>query len=134
MRERSQVETTAVFWVADLTQEIDRHPVEVYQSAEMLNRRGRTVKTTDEARLITEEGKRQETHEGELRRLLKQAMLRGAVYFRGNDRSPDELATDLTAPSTACWVASCPPSSTALAMPRRGCRPKTWRPCSRRTI
>ena len=70
--------------------------VEVYQSREMLKRRGRTVKTTDEARLITEEGKRQETHESELRRLLKLAILRGAVYFRGNDRSPDELATDLT--------------------------------------
>lgn len=97
LRGRSQVETNAVFWIADLSIEIDRYQLEVFRSEEILRRRGRTAKTKDEARLIAEEGKRLEVNQGELKRLLKLALLRGSVYFRGNDRSPDEHATDLTA-------------------------------------
>ena len=42
----------------------------------------------DETALIAEEKLRHRRHQDELRRLLREALLNGNVYFRGNDRSP----------------------------------------------
>lgn len=88
MRKRSQNETTSVFWVVPTDDAIDRHTVEIYRSKEMLSRKERGAKTKDETALVAEEKIRLRRHEDELKRLLKQACLSGAVYFRGNDRSP----------------------------------------------
>jgi hypothetical protein len=61
----------------------------------MLSRKERTANTKAELALVTEEKQRLKRHQDELKRRLKQAILGGSVFFRGNDRSPDEQATDV---------------------------------------
>lgn len=95
-RSRSQTERKSVFWVAGMDEKIDRETVELYRSREILARKERSAKTKDETSLVAEEKQRMRTHEGELRRLLKDAMLAGVIYFRGNDRSPDHTATSVS--------------------------------------
>lgn len=89
-RARSQSERKAVFWVAALDEHVDRETVEVHRSREILARKERGAKTKDETALVADEKRRQRDHESELRRLLRDALLAGAVYFQGNDRSPSE--------------------------------------------
>jgi hypothetical protein len=48
---------------------------------------------------VAEEKIRQRRHQDELRRLVKQSLLNGSIFFRGNDRSPDEGAGDVAAAS-----------------------------------
>lgn len=95
-KKRSQNEPKSIFWVASLDQAIDRETVELFRSKEILARKERGAQTKDESALVGEEKLRQRRHQDELRRLLKQAMLTGTVYFRGNDRSPDESAKDIS--------------------------------------
>lgn len=99
-RKRSQTETKAVFWAASLSEAIDRETVELFRSRELLSRKERGAQTKDETALVAEEKRGQKRHEDELRRLLKQALLAGSVFFRGNDRSPDGSATEV-GPATA---------------------------------
>lgn len=94
-RTRSQTERTQVFWVAELDDAIDAEAVEIYRSKEMLARKERGAQTRDESNLVTEEKRRLKGHQDELRRLLKTSLLSGSVYFRGNDRSPAERASDV---------------------------------------
>src|SRR6266851_5084158 len=95
-RRRSQTETKAIFWVALLDDTIDRETVEVHRSREILSRRERGAQTKDESALVAEEKHRvNNRHLPELRRLLKQALLTGTIFFRGNDRSPHEGASDI---------------------------------------
>lgn len=95
LRERSQQETGTVFWAAGLSEAIDRETVEVHRSKEVLRRKERDARTAVETALIAEEKLRQERHQDKLRRLLREALLNGNVYFRGNDRSPDASAIDV---------------------------------------
>ncbi|NNE17168.1 MAG: hypothetical protein HKN10_01705 [Myxococcales bacterium] len=95
-RKRSQTETKSVFWVAATDEAIDRVTVELYRSKEILSRKERGAQTRDEAALVAEEKRRVREHQDDLRRLLKQALLTGTVSFRGNDRSPEEGASDIT--------------------------------------
>lgn len=95
LRARSQQERKDVFWAVPLNDAIDRETVEVFRSKEILARKEREAKTTDETALIGEEKIRLRRHQEELRRLLKAASLSGSVYFRGNDRSPGDRATDV---------------------------------------
>jgi hypothetical protein len=94
-RRRSQTETNAIFWVAALTEAVDRETVEFFRSKEILSRKERGAQTKDETALVSEEKRRQRRHQDELRRLLRQALLTGTVFFRGNDRSPDSSATEV---------------------------------------
>jgi hypothetical protein len=94
-RQRSQTERQAIFWTAPLDEAIDRQGVEVYRSAEVLSRRERGARTKDEAALVAEEKRRLSYHQDELGRLVKQALLSGRIFFRGNDRSPDEANGDV---------------------------------------
>ena len=94
-RRRSQSETTSIFWVAATDDAIDRETVELYRSKEILSRRERGAQTKDESALVAEEKLRQRRHQDELRRLIKQSLLTGTIFFRGNDRNPDETATDI---------------------------------------
>lgn len=93
-RRRSQTETQAVFWVAAIDDAIDRETVELFRSKEILSRKERTAQTKDETALVAEEKHRQRRHQDELRRLLRQSLLNGSIFFRGNDRSPEEGASD----------------------------------------
>jgi hypothetical protein len=93
LRGRSQLEIRSLFWVVPLDGAIGHETEELHRSKEMLARKERE-KTADAA-LIAEERVRQRRHQDELKRLLRLACLRGTVFFRGNDRSPDERATDV---------------------------------------
>jgi hypothetical protein len=95
LRRRSQTETKSVFWAAGLDDAIDRETVELFRSKEILSRKERGAQTKDETALVAEEKLRQRRHQDELRRLIKQALLNGTIFFRGNDRSPDEGAADV---------------------------------------
>jgi hypothetical protein len=107
-RSRSQVEKNAIFWVAALDEAIDRETVEFFRSKEILNRKERGAQTKDETALVSEEKRRQRRHQDELRRLLRQALLAGSVFFRGNDRSPDASATDVGRAAGHVLAASLP--------------------------
>ena len=91
-RSRSQADRKAVFWVAGLDEHVDRESVEVFRSNEILTRKERSAKTKDETSLVADEKHRLRTHESELRRLLREALLGGSIYFQGNDRSPGDTA------------------------------------------
>jgi len=95
MRARSQTETKSIFWVVALDQAVDRETVEVYRSKEVLSRKERGAQTKDESTLVAEEKIRLRRHQDELKRLLRQACLTGSIFFRGNDRSPDDTAVDI---------------------------------------
>ena len=95
MRKRSQSETKSIFWVAALDEAIDRETVELYRSKEILARKERGAQTKDETALVAEEKRRLRRHQDELKRLLKQALLSGSIFFRGNDRSPDEKVSEV---------------------------------------
>lgn len=88
-RTRSQHDTKEVFWTAAVDETISRLTAEVHRSKEMLARKERGARTRDETALVSEEKVRLRQNESELKRLLAEAMLAGAIYFRGNDRSPD---------------------------------------------
>jgi hypothetical protein len=94
-RRRSQTETKAVFWVAAIDDAIDRETVELFRSKEILSRKERGAQTKDETALVAEEKLRQRRHQDELRRLIRQSLLNGNIFFRGNDRSPEEGASDV---------------------------------------
>ncbi len=95
LRTRSQQERKSVFWAVTLNEAIDRETVELFRSKEMVARKEREAKTSEETRLISEEKIRQRRYQEELRRLLRAACLSGHVYFRGNDRSPADHATEV---------------------------------------
>jgi hypothetical protein len=95
LRTRSQQERKHVFWAIGLTNAIYRETVELFRSKEMLARKERETKGEDTPALIAEERLRQRRHNDELRRLFRAACLSGRIYFRGNDRSPGDRATDV---------------------------------------
>ena len=94
-RKRSQTETKSVFWIAALNETIDRKTVEVFRSKEILSRKERGAQTKAESALVAEEKTNLRIHLDDLRALLKQTLLAGTVFFRGNDRSPDDTAVDV---------------------------------------
>jgi hypothetical protein len=55
MRTRSQGELKSVFWVAALSQDIDRDVVELHRSQEMIKLKERSAQTRDESALVAEE-------------------------------------------------------------------------------
>ncbi|MES9819574.1 MAG: BREX system P-loop protein BrxC [Candidatus Thiodiazotropha sp.] len=95
-RKRSQEDTQEVFWVAGLDARVEQVTVEVHRSKEMLSRKERGARTKDETALVAEEKQRLSRHQGDLKRMLNEAMLTGAIYFRGNDRSPDDSVDSVT--------------------------------------
>lgn len=94
-RKRSQTETKSIFWIAALDESIDRQTVELFRSKEILSRKERSAQTKDETALVAEEKHRLKRHQDELRRMIRQAILTGAIFFRGNNRSPDDNANDI---------------------------------------
>ena len=89
-RRRSRDEAQNAFWVASVDAAIDRETAEVHRSKEILSRKERGAQTKAEGALVSEEKRRLRRHQDEVRRLLKQALLGGTVFFRGNDRSPSD--------------------------------------------
>ena len=95
IRARSQTEPGRIFWVGAIDQTVDRETAEAYRSKEILARTERGAQTKDQTALVAEEKRRLNRHQTELRRLLRQTLLAGSVFFRGNDRSPGDQATEL---------------------------------------
>jgi hypothetical protein len=95
LRQRSQSEPKVVFWVARLTKAAETQMTEIFRSREILARREPGAATGTEARLVAEEKRRMASREDELRRLLKEALLAGYVFYRGNDRSPTDQDTEV---------------------------------------
>jgi hypothetical protein len=89
-RVRSRNDRREIFWVAAVDKHIERATLEVHRSREMLARKERSAKTRDETALVAEEKVRRRRQEGELKRLIRDALLSGSIFFRGNDRSPDD--------------------------------------------
>ncbi len=94
-RQRSQAEAKSIFWTAPLSDAIDRETEELFRSHEVLKRKEREAQTKDETKLVAEEKRREKRHKDELRKLFEQELLSGSVFFRGNDRSPDESVTEV---------------------------------------
>ncbi|WP_425395411.1 BREX system P-loop protein BrxC [Aeoliella sp.] len=90
LREQSQVERGTIFWIIPVGERIEKEVTEVFRSKEMISKKERGAQTAAETRLLSEEGRRRDTHRGEVRRLLEQSALTSVIYFQGNDRSPDE--------------------------------------------
>ncbi|MEX2552633.1 MAG: BREX system P-loop protein BrxC, partial [Actinomycetota bacterium] len=94
-RERSRSEKDAVFWVGEIDENFARDVEELHRSDEMLSRRSHGTQGRSEATLAAEERRRRQRSQEEVRRRLKDALLSGSVYFRGNDRSPPEGTREL---------------------------------------
>ncbi len=92
LRVRSQQERKSVFWAAGLNDAIDRETVQLFRSREIQARKERETKGAETPMLLAEERQRLRRHTDALSRLLKDACLTGHIYFRGNDRSPDDRA------------------------------------------
>lgn len=95
MRTRSQKDDSTIFWVVPLNDAIDRATVELFRSRDMLSRKSRDARTVDETALVSEERSRERRFQSDLQRLLRQAVLGGTAYFRGNDRSPSGSVNDV---------------------------------------
>jgi len=92
-RQRSRDEPGAVFWVAATDGAIDRETAELHRSKSILDMKERSAKTKDETNLVDEEKRRLSRHSSDLQTLLRQALLGGTIFFRGNDRSPSPGTT-----------------------------------------
>lgn len=90
LRPQSQVETSTIFWIIPISEQIDKEVTEVFRSKEMITKKERGAQTAAETRLLSEEGRRRDNHRAEVRRLLERAALTSVAYFGGKDRSPDE--------------------------------------------
>jgi len=108
LRTRSQTETKHVFWVARLNEKVEHHVLEYFRSKQILFAKEHGARTRDELSLVSEEKRRQTRHADELRRLLREAMLAGSIYFRGNDRSPDESASEIVRVAEATLTKALP--------------------------
>ena len=95
MRQRSKVETKSVFWAARLADKVDHHLTEVFRSKQIIGAKERGARTRDELALVSDEKKRLGRHSDELRRLIRDSLLGGTIWFRGNDRSPGDNAFDV---------------------------------------
>lgn len=88
LRRRSQAESLTLFWASATNQDLEEELRELFRSQEILNLKRKEAQTPEQSHLHSEETRRMGNHKDELRRRLKEAVLGGSVYFRGNDRSP----------------------------------------------
>jgi hypothetical protein len=70
---------------------------EMFRSKEILGRRDHGALAKAEEKLIAEEKRRLAGREDELRRLMKEALMAGSVFYRGNDRSPTDQDAEVNA-------------------------------------
>ena len=82
---------TLVVWTAELSGDAEDAIRERYRSERMQQRGARTK---EEDGLLREEGRRLREANGKLQEEVKRALCRGRIFFRGNDRSPNDEAGD----------------------------------------
>ena len=95
LRGRSRSERSSVHWAVELTEDVNGAVVELYRSRSIISIKERDARTASETMLVGEERRRREGHLSDLRKRLTVSCLAGNVFFRGNDRSPSEDASDL---------------------------------------
>ena len=108
LRARSQSEPKQVFWAARLNEKIEHHMMEYFRSKQILAAKERGARTQAEVSLVSEEKRRQARHADELRRLLREVILAGSIYFRGNDRSPEEGSAEVAKVAEATLAKAIP--------------------------
>ena len=101
LRARSRTERSDIFWAVGLTDEIDGAVVELYRSRTVIGIKEREARTASETALVSEERRRRDGYLGDLKKRFTAACLSGAVFFRGNDRSPGDDASDLVKSAAA---------------------------------
>lgn len=80
---------TLIVWTAELSGDAEDTIRERYRSERMQQRGARTK---EEDGLLREEGRRLREANSKLQDEVKRALCRGRIYFRGNDRSPNDEA------------------------------------------
>jgi len=80
-----------VTWCAELSGDAEDAIRERFRSDRMIMR---VARTKEEEGLLRDEGRRKRTADAKLREEIERALCRGRICFRGNDRSPDEEASD----------------------------------------
>ena len=80
-----------VMWTAELSGEAEDAIRERFRSDRMIQRGPRT---TDEEALLRDEARRKRGADAKLRKEVERALCRGRIFFRGNDRSPNDAASD----------------------------------------
>ena len=80
-----------VTWTAELSGDAEDQIRERYRSDRMLQRGARTQ---EEELLLRDEGRRKRGADAKLREEVESALCRGRIFFRGNDRSPNDEASD----------------------------------------
>jgi hypothetical protein len=108
LRGRSRTERSDIFWAVALTDEIDAAVVELYRSRTVIGIKEREARTASETALVGEERRRRDGHWSDLRKRFSAACLAGSVFFRGNDRSAGDEASDV-AKSAAAILADVTP-------------------------
>jgi hypothetical protein len=121
-RTRSQQDPKAIFWVVSVDDAVEREADEAYRSEHMIAKRERSVQDKDVSQLLADEKRRKRRHEDEVRRLLRQACLRGKVFFQGNDRSPMMCRRS----GRSCSRTPFRPSTTGSARRRRAFSRRIW--------
>ncbi len=101
LRTRSRSERSDIFWAVALDAEIDAQVVELYRSRTVIAIKEREARTASETTLVSEERRRRDGHLSELRKRVAVACLSGSVFFRGNDRSPGQEASDVAKSASA---------------------------------
>lgn len=108
MRKRSQTENKHIFWATQLADKVDHHLVEYFRSKQIIGAKERSARTRDEIALVSDEKKRQGRHSDELRRLIRESLLAGTIWFQGNDRSPSDNASEVAAVAEATLALALP--------------------------
>ena len=80
-----------VAWCIELSDEAEDAIRERFRSDRMIER---GVRTREEEVLLRDEGRRKHAADAKLRDEIARALCRGRLFFRGNDRSPDDEAAD----------------------------------------
>jgi hypothetical protein len=80
-----------VTWCAELSGDAEDAIRERFRSDRMIQR---GALTKEEEGLLRDEGRRKRTADAKLREEIERALCRGRIFFRGNDRSPNEEASD----------------------------------------
>ena len=88
---QQQGQETLVTWTVEMSGAAEDAIRERHRSDRMIKRGARTK---EEEPLLRDEGRRKREAEGKLREEIERTMCCGRIFFRGNDRSPNDEAKD----------------------------------------
>lgn len=92
-RAATQGDEQLIAWAIELTDDAERAIEERYRSERMLQARA-TARNPEEEALLRDERRRLQNERQRIDSELRKCLCKGRIFFRGNDRSPSEDATD----------------------------------------